>query len=307
MKSGIAAKIAAIVCAVGLAVAVMSQMLFARDDAVDAAAVPVDDPEATFVVLGDGAPQGTPEVTDNRQSVPLYVDGREAGVCPMVGGEPYVGAAAFCSAVDLPVQAVDTGSSARLTAEGLDLSAQAGERYFTCNDRYLFAKNGVQTLDGALALPVEQLVKCLGVTVSWDREKWRVSVEDARLQPLASGSEFYEPTDVVWLSRLIYAMAAGESLDVQVAVGSVCVNRVGNAAFESPSNIYEVVMAKNQFDVVTNGMIYSSPDEQAELAAKLALEGCDVVDGATYVAAEELGAGYECVARMGQLRFYTAA
>ena len=158
-----------------------------------------------------------------------------------------------------------------------------------------------------MALPLEQMVKCLGVSVSWDRAKWRMTVEDSKLSLLESGDTYYSESDVLWLSRLIFAMAAEESLDAQIGVGSVCVNRLHNEAFARPANIYEVVTAKNQFTVATNGMIYATPTESCVVAAKLALEGCDLTHGATFVNAGDMGAGYECVAQMGQLRFFTAA
>lgn len=306
MKHRMLAKIAAIICALCLTTGVMIQTVFARDDSLSQDEYLAELPEATFVVLGDstGDKPGALEVTDNRLSVPLYLDGEEVGTCSVVDGEPYVSVADFCAVLALDVQMIDQGSALSMAMDGLMLTAQAGQTWFTCNDRYIYVENGIRDLGGKLALPLEDLVKCLGVTVSWDRVQWRVTVENGKPSPLKAGSVFYDETDLYWLSRFIYAMSGGQPLETQVAVGSVCVNRLQSGGF---GNIYEVIFAKNQFDVVTNGMIYNTPDETSVMAAKLALEGCDLAKGASYVASGDPGADYECVVQLGSLGFYNRA
>ena len=68
-----------------------------------------------------------------------------------------------------------------------------------------------------------------------------------------------------------------------------------------------MIFAKNQFDVVTNGMIYTNPSDESVLAAKLALEGYDLAKGASYVTSRDPGADYECVTKLGTLGFYSRA
>lgn len=306
MRSRWLVKIAAIVCALCLAMGVMSQTVFARDDAQVQQAYTPEEPEATFVVLsGEAAP--TPEVTDNRTTIPLYAGEARVGQCVMIGGEPYMGVADFCQALGLDAQVIDNGAAVSMAMNGLVMTAQVGQAYLVCNDRYIYLENGVQTADGAVALPVEGLVKCMGLTAYWDRVRWELSVVDTEVKPLTSGADYYDETDVFWLSRLIFALAAEQPLEAQVAVGSVCVNRIGNDRFAGQHNIYEVIFAKNQFSVVTNGMIYVQPDESCVLAAKLALEGCDPTGGADYVAQSDMGAGYKMVAAFGNLGFYKEA
>ena len=309
MKHRWLARTAAIVCAICLAMGVMSQTVFARDNSLSQDDYLAEMPQATFVVLNGETDPTTPapEVIDNRLNVPLYVGGGQAGTCDIIGGVPYMSVTAFFDAAGLDAQVIDYGSALSLAMQGIMLTAQAGQNYFVCNERYLYVENGVQNLGGALALPVELLVKCTGLTASWDRLAWQVNVNSGPAKPLESGETYYDQSDLYWLSRLIFAMAGTESFQTRVAVGSVCVNRLGNPAFAGQSNIYEVVFAKNQFDMVTNGMIYVEPDEDSVLAAKLALEGCDPVGGATYVSVNDLGAGYERVAQMGKLQFFEAA
>ena len=309
MKSRWFAKIAAIVCAICLAMGVMSQTVFARDDSIETAGYEAEKPEATFVVLGGEENTATPAptATDNRLSVPLFVKDKKVADCSVIGGEPYVGVAAFCGALGLDTQILDNGAAVSLAMDGLMLQAQTGENYLACNDRYLYLHHGVRALDGAVALPVEQLVRCMGLTAYWDRVQWKISIDSTKISPLTPGSAYYDEADVYWLSRLIFAMAGDKPMDTKIAVGDVCVNRLGNEDFSDQSNIYEVVFAKNQFDVVTNGMIYVEPDEASVAAAKMALEGYDLTNGAAYMAKEDLGAGYQWVADVGDLRFFAAA
>ena len=305
MKNRWLMKIAAVLCALCLAMGVMSQTVFARDDEGEQPVYVPEEPEATFVVL-DGEATPEPEVTDNRTTLPVYVNGEQVGQCAMFGGQPYMRVTELCQILGPDAQVADNGNAVSMAMSGLVLTAQIGQQYLACNGRYLYLETGPQLVDGAVALPVEDLVKCLGLTAYWDRARWELSLADTQVKPLANGEDVYDETDVFWLSRLIYAMAAEQPLQVQLAVGDVCVNRIGNGRFAGQNNVYQVIFAKNQFDVVTNGMIYSQPDEAATVAAKLALEGCDVTGGANYVAESELGDGYELSAAFGSFRFYKA-
>lgn len=304
------AKAAAIVIALCLTMGVMSQAVFAEEVEPSPTAYLAELPEATFVVLNGTAEEAVAaqDVTDNRLTVPLYIgDSNQVGVCDIVNGVPYMSAEEFCGLLGLPARVSNNGDTYSLSLGGFQLTARAGQFYVVCNDRYLYVDGGFQITDGQLRLPVELLVKCLGVTASWDRVGWRVTMRADSLRPLESGETYYNENDLYWLSRLIYAKAGDQPLEAQVAVGAVCVNRLGNEAFPGQSNIYEVIFAKNQFDVAANGMIYMEPNETAILAAKLALEGCDLSDGATYVATASMGEGYECLAHIGELYFSAAA
>ena len=317
MKTHVLEKMMAVACALALAVGVMSGAVFARDEE------PVDEPappEATFVVLDmdlglDASPAdaidgvelpadaaetygylSSPiEVTDNRSEVPLLVDGQAVGSCVIVGGVPWVSAEQFCRAVGADVSVQTEGG--QLTVSGaVELSAAADDIYIICNDRYILVEDGVRCEDGTILLPVETLAKCFGVSAVWDRVIWTVSVDtEDGIFPLESGRTFYAETDVYWLSHVIYAEAGNQSLRGQIAVGDVVLNRVADPAFAGQNDVYDVIFAKNQFEVVVNGMIYMEPSQSAVIAAKLALEGYDVTGGATYFATFDFGDGYECV------------
>ncbi len=291
---------AAVSCALGLSLAVMSQTVFAR---IASAASP-EGPGSELVILNGEAESGERPAAASDQPISVYVQGEPKGTCILLDSEPYMAVRDFFAALNADIQCIDYGSSLSVAMPGLVMTAQQGQEYFMCNDRYLPVENGVQCLNGTVALPLNSLVKCVGATASWDTAQQRMDITGDGVTPLENGSQFYDSTDLYWLSRLISAAAADKSFETQVAVGSACVNRLGQEEFGSPQNIYEVAFGKNQFEMVTNGMIYSDPAESAELAAKLALEGWDLAKGAVYVSEEEMDRNYHFVTAREGLRFY---
>ena len=91
--------------------------------------------------------------------------------------------------------------------------------------------------------------------------------------------------DVEWLSKMIYSEARGESLEGQIAVGAVIMNRVKSNEF--PNTIKEVLFEVNhghyQFSPAGSGLIYDAvPDETNLEAARRALQGEDPTNGSVY-------------------------
>ena len=82
------------------------------------------------------------------------------------------------------------------------------------------------------------------------------------------------------LARLIHAEARGESLEGQIAVGAVVVNRVKSDKF--PNTITEVIYQPGQFTPVVNGTLPAVPQESAVIAAERALAGEDPTGGALF-------------------------
>ena len=92
-----------------------------------------------------------------------------------------------------------------------------------------------------------------------------------------------------WLSRIISAESKGESLEGQIAVGNVILNRVDSPEF--PNNIYDVIFDARwggQFAPVKNGTIYDAPSDSSILAAKLCLEGANTAGNSLYFLAPAL-------------------
>lgn len=90
----------------------------------------------------------------------------------------------------------------------------------------------------------------------------------------------YTEEDLYWLARVISSEAKGESMEGQIAVGAVVMNRLRDPRF--PKTVKEVVLAQGQFDPVRFGAIGAEPAPSAVEAAKRALQGENPVPEALY-------------------------
>ena len=98
--------------------------------------------------------------------------------------------------------------------------------------------------------------------------------------------------DLYWLSRIISAESQGEILLGQLAVGHVVLNRVEDSQF--PSTIRDVIFDDKyavQFEPVSNGTVYNEPTARSVLAAKMVLNGTEVIGDAMYFYAPALSQG----------------
>ena len=168
-----------------------------------------------------------------------------------------------------------------MRAPGLEIIAGNGCYVTYANGRALFNTTpNVIMSDGRLYIPASVFAKAVGM---------RIDATDSRINlmgvysPLMSGDRFYRSDEVLWLARIIHAESRGEPLIGQIAVGNVVLNRVRSAYY--PNTIYGVIFDRKwgvQFSPVLDGTIYNTPSYNATLAAKIALEGYDVSDGAFF-------------------------
>ena len=138
--------------------------------------------------------------------------------------------------------------------------------------------------------PVSELCRIFSFTVTWDSATSSVNIDTTQKELLASGDSFYAEEDVYWLSRIIYAESGNQPLEGMLGVGDVVMNRVASGAF--PNTVKEVIFDSRygvQFSPVETGSIYSEPSEECVIAAKLCLEGYDIVGGALYFVNPDIG------------------
>ena len=181
------------------------------------------------------------------------------------------------------------GTQACLEGEDFILWARPGTQYIEVNGRALYVPDGVSVVDNRTALPLRLLEDALGGEVTWN-ERVRIASFDVT-QAQAEQADYPEE-DLYWLARVISAESRGESLLGQIAVGNVVLNRV--AAKQYPDTIKEVVFDRKngvQFEPVENGTIYQEPTHRSLIAAKLVLEGADVVGDCLYFYAPALSKG----------------
>lgn len=160
----------------------------------------------------------------------------------------------------------------------LTLSAVEGEHYVTANGRYLYVKDGVRTLDdGMMAVPVRVLAEAMNLSVHYEAESGQVQLTRSE-QPgyLEDAETYYDADSLYWLSRIIYCESGNQSLAGKIAVGNVVLNRVNDPKF--PNTIYDVIFQKNQFSPAASGSIYRDPNAESVVAAKLVLDGAQVLE-----------------------------
>lgn len=172
--------------------------------------------------------------------------------------------------------------TATVSIPGLDIQIPQNKTYIIANGRYLYLGGEVRNDQGRLLLPIRPLAKAFGVEVSWDEER-QSAIVTGDVKPIAPGWSFYNEENLYWLSRIVYSEAGGEPLEGQIAVAQVVINRKANYLW--PNTIYGVIFddrAGVQFSPTANGTIYQEPSAEAVIAAKLALDGADVVEDCCY-------------------------
>lgn len=177
--------------------------------------------------------------------------------------------------------------------ENFTLTAQGGVKYFEVNDRYLYVSDPlkVRSSDGMVLIPARSLGTVLGIAVDWDG---RVLFTSGGV-PLSSENKPYTVEEFDLVSRVIMHESGNQSLEGKMAVGNVILNRVNNASF--PNTIYDVIYQKNQFPGATN----ATPNAESIIAAKLVLEGANVVPDAYWFN----GVGKSCWASRNKTLLYT--
>ena len=202
----------------------------------------------------------------------------------------------------------NVSSKATVTAQGLELTARAGDVYVIANGRYLYMPQGVQMVDDQMMVSLDVLAKAFGATTGWDGESGTFLVTRGEA-PIESADVFYKEDDLFWLSRVIYAESGNQSLEGMMAVGNVVLNRTNHPTW--PDSIYGVISQRNQFSTFKGGRLANrTPNAGSVIAAKLVLDG-GVAEGAerayffdTYLRSSWAARNKQCVAEIGGHRFY---
>ena len=172
-------------------------------------------------------------------------------------------------------QAVATSGKRTLTADpAADAIVLDGMKY----DGSVYVENG------RTWVPLRLTANILGGSAVWD--PW---LGGAAMTTAASD---YDAVELYWLSRIISAESRGETMEGQIAVGNVVLNRVESEEFPNtvPGVIFDTVDGI-QFEPVENGTVYQPPTEQSVEAARRTLDGEEVIGDALYFYAPALSHG----------------
>ena len=214
---------------------------------------------------------------EDESAVSIYVDGIPAMTGYKVEETTFVSLRDFLTAIEPDAVFTWDGETSTATAElsMMTVSATQDATYFEANGRCLPVEAGVRNIHDTLMLPIRELTALFGITLRWNADHGSINFstdwDEETLLP--SGEEFYDATDLDWLSRVIYAESGNQSLDGMIGVGNVVLNRVASDRF--PDTVTDVIFQAGQFDVVSAGTIYNTPSAEAVVAAKLCLEGAN--------------------------------
>ena len=210
----------------------------------------------------------------------LQINGAPShGVAAVEQGVTYVSLRTVAEQLDADAQVSWENGRAVVRSDGLELTAVPGERWIISNGKYLYIPGGVKVESGRTLVPIRALAEAFGTHVRWDGEHQTIFVEGAVAPPQGQ----YDEDALYWLSRIISAESRGESLEGQIAVGNVVLNRVEDVDF--PNTIYGVIFDDRwggQFEPVRNGTVYQDPTDLSVIAAKLCLGGASIVGESLY-------------------------
>ncbi len=219
-------------------------------------------------------------------AVTLYLNGKRVlfGEAADIGGTVYVPVQRYADLFG-SFKTTYEAATERVTIKGtnLHITVQVGDPYITVNDRIFYTGSKVLSLGGWIFVPITSMSKALGASVYVKKGYYEAYVTSGDPTSVATASEYYNSTDLYWLSRIISAEAKGEPLTGQIAVGNVVLNRTRSTSF--PNTVKEVIFDKKygvQFSPTANGTIYHTPVPSAVIAAKACLEGYTLSTRALY-------------------------
>ena len=219
-------------------------------------------------------------------AVTLYKDGRQVlqGHAADIGGIVYVPVQRFADLFgSFRTVYVEATEEVVITGTNLSIAVRVGDPYITVNERIFYTGAKVISLGGWIFVPLTAMCKALGAEVTIRRGYYDAFITSGNPAGVARASEVYDSTDLYWLSRIISAEAKGESLEGQIAVGNVVLNRVRSSQF--PDTVKEVIFDTKhgtQFAPAANGTVYQAPTASSIRAAKICLEGYSLSSKALY-------------------------
>lgn len=218
-------------------------------------------------------------------AVDLYLNGSRAlrGQVADIGGTVYVPVQRFADMFGYDRATYDAATeTVGLYGNGFKLNARVGNKYITVNDRIFYTGKAVLSLGGWIFAPLESMTKAFGVTLNIKKGYYEAYITGAK-KSIPWADNYYNSTDLYWLSRIISAESRGEPFEGQIAVGNVVLNRKRSSEF--PNTVKGVIFDKKygvQFSPVSSGTIYNTPSPSAVMAAKICLEGYSLSTRALY-------------------------
>ncbi len=216
---------------------------------------------------------------DGAVPVSVTLDGRSVlkGEAVIINSVTYVPVRSFSELMGADSIAWNAQTRTATVKKGaLSIHLTSGALFVGANGRYFFTVEKILNINDRLFVPVRAIASAFNARVDWNSDTRTVVITSSK-KTIESGSTFYNSTDLYWLSRIISAEASGESLEGQIAVGNVVLNR--RASKQYPNTVYGVIFDRvggTQFSPVSMGTIYNTPSQSSIIAAKICLEGYSI-------------------------------
>ncbi len=228
------------------------------------------------------------------EPIDLYINETSVDGARLIAGTAYAPYRTLVSAIE-PTVTYEWDNAKRASVavgNGIEINAFSNEHYIEVNGRVVYSKLAKNlNLDGTLYVPVRSIASAYTMSCEWKGAEKTVYVKGTP-SPMISGDEFYDDDIVYWLSRIISAESRGEPFLGQIAVGNVILNRTEDGSF--PNTVYGVIFDRKhgtQFTPAATGSVYNDPTASAVRAAKVVLEGVNVVDNALFFCATRVSKG----------------
>jgi len=231
-------------------------------------------------VIPESAQANTPVRTPiSLDGVPLVME----NPIRIINHTTYVPLVDFSSAVSRVSFSRTTGNnSVTVFVPGMRVDAGDGDLYIRANGRYLFAQTGCRMVDNIMYVPLEPLSRAFGMFLDADDVTGELLLYYVH-GVIEHGDYFYDEDEVDLLSRIINVESRSEPFTGKIAVGQVIINRTFSSMF--PDTIRDVIFDRGhavQFPPAHTSAFNRVPCNDCVVAAKLALEGTDVVGNSLY-------------------------
>ena len=236
---------------------------------------------SVFAVSASAATDRKYSFPEGAADVSVTLDGRDvlSGESAIINSVTYIplrSAAELVGADSIEWNAKT--ETATVKKGNITLKVKNHGHYIEAAGRYFYTHEPVRNIDNRIFIPVRPFAAIFCLDLYWNGAERRVELFTTG-KTLEGGPSYYDSDDLYWLSRIISAEAAGESLLGQIAVGNVVLNRVESRQY--PNTVYGVIFDRvggTQFSPVSMGTIYKAPTESSIIAAKICLEGYSISD-----------------------------
>ena len=201
----------------------------------------------------------------------------------LIDGTTYLPVRFFCESLSADVEWEDSTKTVTVSTDEDIIKFRIGSKLANVNGDSVKTGGSAILIDDRTYLPFRFIAETMGGTVSWEDNYFTVEIDNLSVSDDTPRGRDYSDDHIYWLAKIISSESGNQPMRGKVAVGNVVLNRVESPDY--PNTIYSVIFDNKfgyQFSPVADGSIYKEPIKDAYLAAKLCLEGYNVIGDCMY-------------------------